>query len=288
MDDLFKKHQYLTKASFSLIYAIMVSLAMNIFWTPGHIYSSGYTGFAQLLNTITSRYFPVTISTSLALFIINIPMFILAWRHIGHQFTFFTFLSVLLASIMMRVIHPLPLTTDPMICAIFGGVINGFGTGWALKNQISTGGLDILGIVIRRKTGKTIGTVNIIFNSFIIVAAGFAYGWPYAFYSAIGLFVNGKMIDMAYTRQQRMQVMIVTSRPKMVIDSIQNHLRRGITIVHGAEGAYYHDKKTILFTAISLYEMNELEEALSESDSKAFATVTSSTKIIGHFYEPKR
>ncbi len=141
--------------------------------------------------------------------------------------------------------------------------------------------------MIRRKTGRSIGTINIAFNSLIILAAGFLYGWPHAFYSAIGLVVNARVMDMTYTRQQLMQVMIITDRPKTVIDSIQNHIRRGITIVHDAEGAYHHDTKTILFTVISRYEMSDLEEAMDEADSSAFVSVSEIYKVLGHFYEPK-
>ncbi|MCL0311644.1 YitT family protein [Apilactobacillus sp. TMW 2.2459] len=290
MDDVQKvlrRHQYIAKASTAFMYGIMVSIAMNFFWTPGNIYSSGFTGLAQLINTISSRYLPFTISASWGLLLFNIPLLILAWKQIGHQFALFTLLTVFLASFMIKALHPVYLTHDPMICAIFGGVVNGFGTGLSLKNEISTGGLDILGIVIRRKTGKSIGNINIMFNVFIVSAAGFAYGWPFAFYSAIGIVVNAKAIDFAYTRQQRMQVLIVTNRPKRVVDSIQNHMRRGVTIIHGAEGAYRHDVKTILFTTISRYEMAELEEAIDESDPEAFASVTEADTILGHFYEHK-
>ncbi|GAA3614062.1 YitT family protein [Secundilactobacillus similis] len=290
MDDvqrLIKRHQSIGKLSTAFIYAILVSVAMNFFWTPGHIYSSGITGLAQLVTTITERQSPIVISTALGLFLLNVPLFILAWRQISHNFTVYTVITVFLASLMIKMIHPVHLTTDPIICAIFGGAVNGFGTGLALKNGISTGGLDILGIVIRRKTGRSIGTINIAFNSLIIIAAGFLYGWPYAFYSAIGLVVNARVMDMTYTRQQLMQVMIITDRPKTVIDSIQNHIRRGITIVHDAEGAYHHDTKTILFTVISRYEMPDLEEAMSEADSKAFVSVSEIYKVLGHFYEPK-
>ncbi len=290
MDDvqrLMKRHQSIGKLSTAFLYAVLVSIAMNFFWSPGHIYSSGITGLAQLVNTLTIRNSPVVISTALGLFLLNVPLFVLAWRQISHQFTVYTVASVLLASIMIRILNPVHLTTDPIICAIFGGAVNGFGTGMALKNGISTGGLDILGIVIRRRTGRSIGSINIFFNSFIIIAAGFAYGWPYAFYSALGLFVNARVMDMTYTRQQRMQVMIITGRPKTVIDSVQNHIRRGITIVHDAEGAYHHDNKTILFTVISRYEMNDLEEAMDEADPSAFVSISDTVKILGHFYEPK-
>ncbi|KRK87911.1 hypothetical protein FD17_GL000739 [Lentilactobacillus sunkii DSM 19904] len=290
MDDvskLMRRHTYVTKISTSFIYAILVSIAVNFFWTPGHIYSSGITGFAQLLNTISTRAFPFTISTGLALFLLNLPLFVLSWRAIGHEFTIFTIITVFLSSFMIQLLKPIPLTHDPIICAIFGGAVNGFGTGLALRNGISTGGLDILGIVIRHRTGNSIGTINIAFNSLIIISAAIMYGWPYAFYSVLSLIVNARIMDMTYTRQQRMQVMIITNRPNTVIDSVQNHLRRGITIVHNAEGAYRHDAKTILFTVISRYEMGELEEALLESDPNAFASIADSVKILGRFYEPK-
>lgn len=287
LQKLIERHQYTGRAGTAFIYAILVSIAVNFFWTPGHIYSSGVTGLAQLINTLTGRYAPFQMSTALMLFVLNVPLFILAWFKIGHRFTVFTFISVALASIMMRLIQPVTLTHDPLICAIFGGAINGFGTGLSLRYGISTGGLDIIGIVLRKKTGAKMGKINISFNILIVTAAGFVFGWPYALYSAIGLVVNARIMDMVYTRQQLMQIMIVTDRPKSVTDSIQNHMRRGITIVHGAEGAYHHDEKAILFTVISRYEMYELRSAMEESDPHAFVSITESTQIMGHFYEPK-
>jgi len=94
-------------------------------------------------------------------------------------------------------------------------------------------------------------------------------------------------MDMVYTRQQLLQILIVTGRPKSVTDSIQNHLRRGITIVHDVEGAYKHDEKALLITVISRYEMYELQEAMEESDDKAFVSVTEIKQVMGHFYEPE-
>ncbi|ANK59607.1 MULTISPECIES: YitT family protein [Loigolactobacillus] len=289
MDDLqriLKKHQYAARASTAFIYSICVSVAMNFFWQPGKIYASGITGFAQLLATLSKRVLPFSLSVPLLLFLLNLPLFVLAWRQIGRRFTIFTVMAVVFSSIMMKLVPITELTFDPIICAIFGGAVNGFGTGLALKNGISTGGLDIIGLVLRKKTGRSIGTINITFNAFIILAAGFIFGWPYAFYSALSIFVNGKVMDMVYTRQQKMQVMIVTDKPKRVIDHIQNRMRRGITIVHDAEGAYQHDEKTILFTVISRYEMHDLEVAMRESDPRAFVSISDSVKILGHFYEP--
>lgn len=286
LQKIWKRHAYISRASTAFIYGILVSVAMNFFWTPGKIYSSGVTGAAQLVASLTAHW-QHPLSTALMLFVLNVPLFGLAWKEIGHRFTVFTFIAVVCSSVMIKVIKPVTLTTDPIICSIFGAVINGFGTGLALKNGISTGGLDILGLTLRKLTGKNIGTFNLLFNALIVFAAGAVYGWPYAFYSAMGLFVNARVMDMVYTRQQKMQVMIVTTKPKSVIDCIQNHLRRGITIVHGAEGAYKHDEKTILFTVISRYEQPELKMAMEESDPHAFVSIADNVHIMGHFYEPE-
>ncbi|MCM0598948.1 YitT family protein [Periweissella fabalis] len=288
IQNYFDRHLYIGRIGTAFIYAVMVSVALNYFWTPGHIYSSGITGLAQLFDSLSQGLFGFNIPVYIFLFVFNVPLIVAAWRSIGRRFAIFTTIAVVLASIMIRVIDkPVTLTHDPLIDAIFGGLVNGFATGLALRNGISTGGLDIIGILIRKRTGMRMGLVNMTFNAFIMVAAGVVFGWQFAFYSAIGVFVNARVIDTVYTRQQKMQIMIITDRPKTVVDSIQNHLRRGITIIHGAEGAYKHDNKDVLFTVISQYEQYEVTEALAESDAHAFMSMWRVDKIQGNFYEPK-
>ncbi|MCI1283992.1 MAG: YitT family protein [Lacticaseibacillus songhuajiangensis] len=298
LDKIIRRHQNVSRLSAAFFYGICVTLALNLFWEPGGVYASGITGAAQLISTVVGRWFDVPLfggmmrstdvfSTGIMLFVLNVPLFILGWRKIGHRFTFFTFLAVLFSTIMLRTMHFPPLTKDPIICGIFGAVVNGLGTGMALRNNISTGGLDILGIVIRKRTGKSIGQINIAFNLVIILIAGFIYSWPHALISALSIFINGRMIDSLYTRQQRLQVMIVTAHPKKVISEIQNGLRRGITIVHDVEGAFRHQEMTILFTVISRAEMYDLEVAMKNSDPYAFVSITDSAKIMGRFYEPQ-
>lgn len=300
LDKLIRRHQNMSRLSAAFFYGICVTLALNLFWEPGGIYASGITGAAQLIATVVGRWFNIVIntpfgmittasifSTGTMLFVLNVPLFILAWRRIGHRFTFFTILAVAFSTIMLHLLSFPPLTKDPIICGIFGAVVNGLGTGFALRNNISTGGLDILGLVIHKRTGKSIGQISIFFNAFIIILAGFLYSWPHALISALSIFINGKMIDSMYTRQQRMQVMIVTAHPKEVTAAIQSGLRRGITIVHDVEGAFRHQEMTILFTVISRAEMYQLERAMKESDPYAFVSITDSVKIMGRFYEPK-
>lgn len=285
LDKFNRRYNFLSKLSAALFYSVAVAVALNFFWTPGHMYSSGITGFAQLINSLSERFLPFTLSTSLMYFALNVPLFILGWFKIGHKFTFFTIVAVILGSFMMKIVTPLTVHWDPLLCAIFGGVVNGIGTGFALKNGISTGGLDIIGIVIRQKTGMNYGKFNILVNLVIIAAAGVVFGWTRALYSALTIFINGRVIDAVYTQHKKMQVMIVTEHPKNIIKGIQEKMHRGITIIHDAEGAYGHTEKTVLITIIDRYDMYDIRQIVAKADPYAFMSVGEVEKVYGRFKE---
>lgn len=278
-------HDYATRLSVAVVYAFLAAIAVNFFYQPGHIYSSGATGFAQILTTLSDRVVGFTVPVSITLFLINVPLFFLAWFKIGHKFTIFTFITVFLTSFFIHIIPQTTLTKDPIICAIFGGAIMGVGIGFALKNGLSSGGLDILSIVIRKRTGSSVGSISIIFNVMIMLMAGILFSWQYMFYSALAIFMSGKLTDALYTKQRKMQVMIVTKCPERVINAIQDQMRRGITIINEAEGAYKHDKQTVLFTVVTRFELPLLESIMRENDPEAFVSISENVRIMGRFYE---
>lgn len=276
---------YATKISTSIVYAITASAAVNFFYEPGNIYSSGVTGIAQIIGTLTQSAFGIKIPVALALLLLNLPLFILGWFKISPKFTIFTGITVLLTSVFMQIIPVQVLSTDPIINAIFGGVVMGAGGGYALRNGLSSGGLDFITIAIRKKTGKTIGSLSIIFNSFILLAAGLLFGWQYAFYSALAIFVSGKVMDAVFTKQKKMQVTIVTSCSDEVIHGIHGKMRRGITIINGAEGAFRYDRQKVLITVVTRYELPLLKQIMRETDPHAFVSIADNVQILGRFYE---
>lgn len=276
---------YATKISTSIVYAITASAAVNFFYEPGNIYSSGVTGIAQIIGTLAQSAFGIKIPVALALLLLNLPLFILGWFKISPKFTIFTGITVLLTSVFMQIIPVQVLSTDPIINAIFGGVVMGAGVGYALRNGLSSGGLDFITIAIRKKTGKTIGSLSIIFNSFILLAAGLLFGWQYAFYSALAIFVSGKVMDAVFTKQKKMQVTIVTSCADEVIHGIHGKMRRGITIINGAEGAFHYDRQKVLITVVTRYELPLLKQIMRETDPHAFVSIADNVQILGRFYE---
>lgn len=280
-----RNNSFLVRIGTAILYSVMVAVALNFFWHPGHIYSSGITGFAQIVNTVTSRYMPFTIPTEATYFALNVPLFILAWNKIGHEFTGYTVFAVAMSTIMMRYIQPTHINLDPILCAIFGAAVNGLGTGMALKSGISTGGLDILGIVVRKKTGMNYGKFNILVNLVIVLIAGFLFDWSRALYTALNIFINGRMIDSVYTQHHKLQVMIVTEHPEAIIEGIQEKMHRGITIFHDVEGAYGHTEKTVLITIIDTYDLYDIRTTVQKCDPFAFMSVTEVQKIYGRFRE---
>lgn len=284
--DILINKQHMEKVSMAVINGILQAIALNMFWRPGHIYASGVTGLGQIVVTLTENTTGVELPMSVVLYMLNVPLFILAWYKISKKFTIFTMISVFMTSLFIQIIPVTALSTDPIICAIFGGAVCGLGVGLALKSGLSSGGLDIVSVTIRKMTGKNVGSLNIIINACIILTSGFLFGWPYAFYSAFSIFVNGKVVDVVFTKQKKMEIMIITTKPDAVIEQVQRRIRRGITILNNAEGAFNHEKQTVLITIITRDQIPLLQIAMRDSDPKAFVSISDNVKIMGNFYEP--
>ena len=258
---------------------------MNFFFQPGHVYSSGATGFAQVLSAISERLIGFKIPISLAFYGINLPLLILAWYKIGHKFTVFTLITVTMSSFFIQIVPEVTLTTDPLINAIFGGLVMGAGVGFGLRSRISSGGTDIVSLTIRKKTGRDVGSISLIVNAIIMFFAGLLFGWQYALYSMVTIFVSSRVTDAIFTKQKKMQAMIVTSRPEKVITMIHTKLHRGVTSINDAEGTYNHEKKAVLLAIITREEYNDFKYLMKKADPKAFVSIAENVHIIGRFVD---
>lgn len=277
-------NKFTEKCSAAVIYAVLSSAAINFFFVPGNIYSSGITGLAQILTTLSKDIFNVNIPLSLMLYLINIPLFVLAWFKIGKKFTLYTILTVSLSSLFIEIFPEIVLSTDPIINAIFGGILMGCGIGYGLRSGISSGGLDILSLSIQSKyKGVNVGHISLFFNTIIVLITGILFGKTYMFYSLLTIFFSSRMTDAIYTRQRRMQVMIITKYPEKVSSHIQDTLHRGVTIINNAEGAYSHDQTFVLITIISRAEYSIFKNIMIEADKNAFVSISENVKILGNF-----
>lgn len=279
------REKYAEKISASLFYALLSSIAVNFFYHPGRVYAGGVTGLAQVLAALARQVFGLALPISVIFYALNVPLLILAWRRIGHRFTVFTFITVTLASLFIQFVPHIVLTEDPIINAIFGGLFMGTGIGYGLRSNISSGGTDIISLYLRKKTGREVGQISLVLNGLIMVFAGLLFGWQYALYSMIALFVSSRVTDGLYTKQKKMQATIVTNQPDKVIKMIHTKLHRGVTLINDAKGTYKGDKKAVLIAIITRAEYNEFKERMQKTDPEAFVAIAENVKIIGRFVD---
>lgn len=279
------REKYTEKFSASVLYGFLSSIAVNFFFQPGHVYSSGSTGLAQILSALSLRTLGFEIPVSLTFYAINIPLLILAWYKIGHKFTIFTFITVTMSSLFIQVMPHVTLTEDPLINAIFGGLVMGAGIGFGLKSRISSGGTDIVSLTIRKKTGRDVGNISLIVNGIIMIFAGILFGWKYALYSMVTIFISSRVTDAIFTKQKKMQAMIVTSNPDPVIRMIHKKLHRGVTMINDAEGTYNHEKKAVLLAIITREEYTDFKYYMRKADPKAFVSIAENVHVLGHFVD---
>lgn len=271
------------KIFFVFFAAITNAIALNNFLIPSNIYAAGINGVSQLISGILDSSLGIIIDTGVLILVFNIPIALLGWFKVGRNFTLYSFMTSVLISFFAILLPINPLTTDPLMNALFGGIISGAGIGFALKFGFSTGGMDIISMVLAKTTGRSIGTLIFSMNLLIVSSAGLLYGWEYALYTLVSIYVMTKMIDTIHTSHQKVTAMIVTNEPDALVKKIHEQLLRGITIIP-AKGAYSKTDRSVLMMVITRYEMYDLEQAVREADASAFVNFMETNKVLGEFW----
>jgi uncharacterized membrane-anchored protein YitT (DUF2179 family) len=270
------------KLTVILLGALLGAVALNLFLIPANIYASGFTGAAQLISNLLSDYTPIRVSTGILLLVFNIPVAILGWLKVGKAFTLYSFLSVAATTFFLEVLPVYPLSEDILLNSVFGGVIAAVGVGFTLKWGASTGGLDIIAMILSRMKDKPVGTYFFAINAIIIGAAGLIYGWEKALYTLVALYVSTRMIDAIHTRHEKLTAMIITKKGQELKQAIHTKLSRGITMVP-AKGAFTNEEKEMMIIVITRYELFDLERTIKEVDPNAFTNIVQTTGIFGFF-----
>ncbi|WML57176.1 YitT family protein [Neobacillus sp. PS2-9] len=262
--------------------ALLNALAMNLFLIPANVYSSGFTGIAQLLSKVLSDYTPIQLSMGILLLLLNIPVAILGWRKVGKSFTVYSFLSVLMSSFFLTIVPIKQVSQDILLNAVFGGVILAVGVGITLKWGASTGGVDIIAMVLSRMKDKPVGPYMFVLNGIIIVTAGFLFGWEKALYTLVTLYTSTRVIDAIHTRHAKLTAMIITKKADELKKAIHGSLVRGITMIP-AKGAFSNETRDLLMIVITRYELYDLERIIKEIDPNAFTNIIQTTGVYGFF-----
>jgi uncharacterized membrane-anchored protein YitT (DUF2179 family) len=274
---------------YALIFAgvLIQALSMVLFYVPGKIAAGGVTGVAQLVGNAIG--WPIGI-----LYIaLNVPLFVIGWRYLGgRRFLARTVLAVLAYSVGMDVLMPLVpqdgLTSDPVLNALYGGVIGGIGVGLVLRAQGTTGGVDILALLLRNWRGIPLSHSYVMIDALVVLGAGLSFGWDLALYAVVALYVGGVAAQFAAEGVRVVRtVVIISSRPQAVAERIMADLQRGVTMWPGV-GMYSNEDRPVLFCTVTRAEVNPLKAIVSEVDPGAFVVIGEAHEALGEGFKPLR
>lgn len=263
------------------------AFGVTIFLYPVKLYDSGISGVSMLLDQVTPPY----LSISLFLLVINIPIFLFGLKRQGFAFTVYSVYSVAiysLGSYMIMYVLPIdvnfvsPLAgSDLLLCAIFGGVISGIGSGLTIRHGGAIDGIDVLSVIFAKRLGLSIGSFVMIFNLMLYIVCGIVLNsWILPLYSIITYFVASKTIDFIVDGFDRSKcAMIVTKKADEITEALKDSFEASGTIVD-AVGGYSKSEFQIIYLIINHFQVNKLKTIVHSIDAQAFVSLHEISDVI--------
>ncbi len=261
----------------------LTSFAFRFLTFPNHIVSGGVTGVAQIVNMLTG--FPVGVFTIL----LNIPLFLLAWKKLGRRFVVLTAICMALSSVTIDLLEKTarPLTEEPMLAAVYGGVIKGAGFGLIYTTGATTGGVDIPARILRRKYPHiNFGTFTLAINAVIILSFAVIFRrFDSSMYTLICMYISNKVIALLlYGPIDSRLCYIISDRSEELRAAITERLGRGATMLQG-HGAWSGKEKQVILCVVKPPQLARLRTLVREIDESAFLVVSDARSVYGKGFE---
>lgn len=266
-----------------LVGSLITAVAVSGFLVPNRIAAGGASGIATLLYHLFGW------SPGIVLVLINVPLLILSSLIIGVHFGLYSVLGGIATSVFVYLTETMPpVTDDPLLATLFGGIIAGIGMGIVFRSKGSTGGTDLLARIINHLTPVTLGQALLAIDVVVVALAGIVFQAEYAMYALIGLFVTAKVIDIvqegiSYTKA----ALIISENSQSIVDSVLNKLDRGVTEIY-SRGGYTKEDRFVLLVVVRRNELARLKQVISEADPQAFVIVSDVHEVLGEGFKPIR
>ncbi len=268
-----------------IIGAFILAASFVLFITPYKIVPGGVYGISIMMHYLLGT--PV----GLIALCFDIPLTVLGVKFLGPRFGFKTVLGFSLTAVFTDTLtlfwgfKPL-VEGDALLSSVFGGVMAGLGLGLIFKSKATSGGSDIIAMIIAKYTKLPLGLLMIYVDSVIVLIGLLVFrDWKIPLYSWIVIFITGKVIDVVLEGvSYDKSLFIISDKHEEIREKIINHLDRGGTYIDG-KGMYNLAEKKIIFTVVSRRELSLLEEYIHEIDPKAFLTITDATEILGEGFK---
>ena len=272
-------------AAFNLLMLTLAGMinavGITLFLSPVKLYDSGISGTSMLLEQITPPY----LSLSVFLLLLNIPLFLFGLKKQGSLFTAYAIYAVSIYSLFAWLITDVfpvdvsiasPLAgTDLLLCALFGGVISGIGSGLAIRYGGAMDGIEVMAVIFAKRLGLTVGTFVMIYNILLYIVCGFVLNsWVLPLYSIVTYAAALKTIDFVVEGIDRAKcAVIVTDHPDEVCTALLETFESGVTCLD-AKGGYSRRSKTMLYFIINRYQVIRMTELVHSLDPGAYITIS--------------
>ena len=266
---------------FLLVAGCINAFGVTVFLSPVKLYDSGISGTSMLLSQITPEY----MSLSAFLLILNIPLFLLGLKKQGAAFTVYSVFAVAVYSVgswLITDVLPIDVSMvsplageDLLLCALFGGMISGCGSGLTIRYGGAIDGIEVMAVIFAKRLNITVGTFVMIYNILLYVICGLVINsWILPLYSIVTYMAALKTVDFIVEGFDRSkEVMIVTDKPEQINEALINAFECGTTKI-AATGGYSNADKTIIYFVVNRFQIAKLRSIIQTIDPKAFVTIS--------------
>ena len=264
------------------------AVGVTMFLAPVNLYDSGISGTSMLLWQAT----PPELTLSLFLVLLNVPLFLFGLKKQGWCFTVYSIWAVLVysaASYLITNVLPVDVADaspfagrDLLLCAIFGGLVSGAGSGLTIRLGGAIDGMEVLGVIFAKRLGITVGSFVMIYNVALYLVIGMIFrSWTLPLYSIITYFVGNKTIDFIVEGFDKAKsVMIVTMREAEICQALSEEFGRGITQMN-ARGYFSGAEKCVIYFVVNRFQIPKVKHLVTSIDPAAFITVTEISDVMG-------
>ncbi len=282
-----KRHSQAYDYTMILIGSALFAASINLFVVPVNLYNGGIVGLSQIFRTVLVSRMNLNFSFDIAgviNFLINVPLFVMAYRSLSRKFFLGTLLSLITQTICFSLIPipAVPILDDVLASLIIGAIVGALGIGMTLVSGASGGGTDIVGVYAALHWKSfSVGKLQLLFNALVYCLCAFLFDLPIAIYSIIYAAVYSFVLDKVHLQNIEMSLMIFTKNPEIKSRILKDFVR-GVTYWKGL-GAYTQTETEVLVTIVSKDEVNDLRRMITQMDPKAFIIVNEGLQITGNF-----
>ena len=255
------------------------AFGVTIFLYPVNLYDSGISGTSMLLDQVTA------LPMAVFLLVLNLPIFAFGWRKQGGTFTIYSIYAVGIFSLgtwLITDVLPVDVSfasplagTDLLLCAVFGGLISGVGSGLTIRSGGAIDGIEVLAVIFAKRIGLTVGSFVMVYNVGLYIICGIVLqSWILPLYSIVTYYAALKAVDFMVEGFDRSKAAtIITTRPEHVCDALSEHFGVGVTWME-AKGGFSHKRKAMVYFVVNRFQIGQMKSIVHDQDPNAYISIT--------------